>query len=276
MEFSMFLTSGKYIISGLVLIASSLASASTLTLAVDDATKHGSSYGNSFTKSFTVDGETEKVTITAWADTTSADNTSTDLQIDEAYIGAYSGGLGITNKTNNDAHTADNYQNNINERDYDFFLLDFGNLSVTLNSIVSGYLDGGAAANQISVAALNTGDLAGKTWSEINNNYSPSSGYGQFYSQTINNNTSYYVDSFTSQAGDDLSTTSSTRWIVGALNHHFGGDVNDEGNDSFKLASIGFTTNKPNKPDTSIPEPAPLALMLFALVALARRKKANQ
>ena len=263
----MFLKSSKWILSGLVLAACSFANASTLTLSVDNATQNGSGFGNSFTKSFSVDGENKTLTITTWADTVSGNNTTTDLNIETAQIGRYGGGLGITNNTSGDAHTSDNYQSNINERDYDFFLLDFGDVSVTLNSIFSGYVDGGAAANQVSVAAVTTGNLGGKTWSEIDNNFSLSSGHGQF----IANNGGYLINSFTSEAGENLALTSSTRWIVGALNHHFGGSVNDEGNDSFKLASIGFTTST-NQPGTSpIPEPAPIALMLIALVALSRK-----
>ncbi|WP_147302237.1 exosortase-dependent surface protein XDP1 [Thalassotalea euphylliae] len=263
----MFLKPSKWILSGLVVVASSFANASTLTLNVENATQNGSDFGNSFTKNFSANGETQTLTITAWADTKSADGSSTDLLIEAAEIGDYPGGLGISNNTSGDGHTADNYQSNPNERDYDFFLLDFGDLSVTLNSITSGYLEYGASSTQVSVAAVTTGDLADKTWNQVDNNFSLSSGYGQF----MGNSGSYYVNSFTSEAGEDLSSASSTRWIVGAFNHHFGGDASLESNDGFKLASIGFTT-KPNKPGTSIPEPAPLALMLVALVALARRK----
>lgn len=265
----MFLKSSKWILSGLVLAACSFANASTLTLSVDNATQNGSSFGNSFTKSFSVDGENKTLTITAWSDTSSADGSETDVLIQTAQASRYTGGLGITNRnTSGDAHTADNYQSDINKRDYDFFLLDFGDVSVTLNSIFSGFVRDGVASNhQVSVAAVTTGNLGGKTWSEIDNNFSLSSGHGQF----IANNGGYLINSFTSEAGENLALTSSTRWIVGALNHHFGGSVNDEGNDSFKLASIGFTTST-NQPGTSpIPEPAPIALMLTALVALSRK-----
>ena len=248
--------------------SSAHASTTPIEVNVSNATQVGSGFGNSFTQTFSVNGEVKTLTLTAWADTVSNNNTSTDTIIESAEIGSYGGGLGISNDTSGDSHTADNYQSNINERDYDFFLLDFDGVDVTLSAITSGYTSVGT---DVSIAAVTKSDLSGETWESVDNNHSLSSGYGQF--QSISNSSGYYIDSFTSESGDDVSGTSSSMWIVGALNHHFGGNASSEGNDYFKLASISFTTGGGGGNSTDIPEPAPIALMLIALIAFIRQNK---
>lgn len=172
------------------------------------------------------------------------------------------------------SHSSDNYGNDCNYQDYDFFLLDFSE-SVTLNAAgFSWATDDNAAINQVSVAALNSGDIAGKTWTDVGStSQTIASGYAQLQGDKDFYYT-YFGDSNKNKVGN-VANASSRYWLIGALNAAvFGGKTSWEGNDGMKLSHIKFTRNS-TLAATSVPEPSSIALFGLAIVGLfaSSRKK---
>ena len=170
------------------------------------------------------------------------------------------------------SHSSDNFGSSCTYQDYDFYLLDFSE-AVTLNSANYSWVSGNASNNQVSVAALKSSNIGGKTWSDVGStNQSYASGWSQ-----MNYSSGYYTmfgDSDKNNIGN-LANTSSRYWLIGALNAAaFGGETNWEGNDGMKLSGITFTRGS-QLPAVDVPEPASIALFGLAIVGLfsSRRKK---
>jgi len=208
-----------------------------------------------------------KVTVSGWADTGNSASSTDDIVRKANTVNNYYSnwndkyGLAITNQ-DSDSHTADNY----NKDDYDTFLLEFSS-AVNLSDATYSYFGDKAYNTQVTVAALSSGAIEGKSWSDIASNQTIASGYSQ--AQWL----SGYYTNFAS-ATSNVAGSFSKYWLVGALNSVFGGSSSDEGDDAFKLSSISFTKGTP-PPATSVPEPTSITmfgLALAGLFAVNRRK----
>ncbi|MGO4891355.1 exosortase-dependent surface protein XDP1 [Flavobacterium sp. W21_SRS_FM6] len=185
-------------------------------------------------------------------------------------------GLGVLNsyETNSGSgdysHGVDNYSGHYT--DYDMILLSFSE-AVTLDGATFSWLGkGGVDKTQVSVAGLN--DISGlvsgqQNWQDIANGSVASNSF-----QVINCETPYgstYVSDFAAIGPAQY-------WLIGAYNTVFGdlGDDGSLGNDSFKLASVGFTKvpDTGTKPPTDVNAPSSFALLILGggLMAWRRRK----
>ncbi|ARD42952.1 exosortase-dependent surface protein XDP1 [Colwellia sp. PAMC 21821] len=230
------------------------------------------------------------INVSAWSDTGNMPGEDTsvagDNKIERAVdMDQYGNGWSIQNadeqKTDGSklnycgySHSADNYGSSCEYQDYDFFLLDFSE-AVTLNAAGFSWISASTSNTEVSVAALNSGDLAGKTWAQVgSSSQTIASGYAQMQ---YDNNYGYYTmfgDSDKNKLGS-IENASSRYWLVGALNAAvFGGDTTWEGNDGIKLSGIKFTTSQ-QAPATSVPEPSSIALFGLAIAGLfaSSRKK---
>jgi len=277
---------GKFSTVALVLMsASTLASTTTTTNfgSVSDT-------GNNFNE-FTVSAGGVDMTVSGWSDTAnfSGGSSSNPLTGDDKIASARdfdANGDGWsmenrdeaktdgTQKTWNDGyhHSADNLSDG-SSQDYDMFLIEFSeavNLSAATYSWIYGSSSTKVANNQVTVAALNNGDLNGKNWADVASNTNTiSSGYSQ-----VESNSGYYTDFTTSTS--NVSGVFSQFWLVGALNTVFGGDIADEGNDGMKFSGVSFTTQPGTPPPpTTVAEPTTIAIFGLALIGLfasSRRK----
>lgn len=162
-------------------------------------------------------------------------------------------------------HSADNLKGG--SQDYDMFLVEFSE-AVNLSAASYSWRYGSTGQNQVSVAALNNKNLDGKTWSDVKNNQTISSGYSQMQS-----NSGYYTN-FTNNTSN-VSGTFSRFWLIGALNAVFGGNSGLEGDDGMKLAGVSFTKQGTPPPPIDVAEPTTVAifgLALMGLFATSRRK----
>ena len=286
----MFLNISKLSIASLVLMsASSIASVTTNFGSINESYNKNVHF-NEF--SLTADGV--NISVTGWSDTDDLGNgnpLSGDDKITEAVDFDRNGnGWSMLNSDEVNSsncgyhHSADNLGSDCGYQDYDMFLIEFSeevNLSAATSSWLYGQNSGKNAAasnNQLTVAALNDGSLAGKAWDDIKNNQTISSGYagfsymGQVASQ-LGYNTAHYEADFTSSTAN-VSGTFSKFWLVGALNTVFGGNSALEGNDGIKLSGITFSKNTiTNTQATTVPEPSSIIMLGLALFGFAVRRK---
>jgi hypothetical protein len=279
---------------GLALVGTAPAqAASSWSFTTGGVETHAGNFGNTRTYSA---GTNQNVTISAWSDTKNATisgRTVTNAYIQSAYLGAYAGGLGVTNRdgasgagdtnegtianTSVPGHTMDN-----NTR-YDSMLFDFGaGNSVALNSVTVGwwYSDSDitvlaytgtgtptfVSANQGYASLLSSGWSVVKASAGTTGKANYSNAAGNTPQQ--NTNASKYVP----LAVNDLNV-SARYWLVGALNNLVqalpnGATVN-AGNDYIKIAAVSATYETP--------EPSSMLLtsgVLAGAVLMRRRRKA--
>jgi len=224
------------------------------------------------------------INVSAWSDTGNMPGEDTsvagDNKIERAVdMDQYGNGWSIQNadeqKTDGSklsycgsAHSADNFgcQNNVYQ-DYDFFLLDFGQ-NVNLMAATYSWIADSRANTQVSVAALNSGNLDGNTWQGVKNNMTAASDYSQ-----MNHSSVGYYTYFSNSTS--VGSTWSRFWLIGALNASvFGGNTAWEGNDGMKLSGIQFKHGSV-QPSTSVPEPSSIALFGLAIIGFiaSSRKK---
>lgn len=240
-------------------------------------------FGN--TRSYTGGGDGGGVTVSAWSDTRNSPSGTQNAYIESAYLGTYSGGLGVTNR---DGGTAgDTYEGTIqnttspghtmdNSVRYDSMLFDFGaGASVALKTVTVGWWK---TDSDLTVLAY-TG--SGKP-TFLSGNVGYSSLLSNGWSVVKSSNSAHYtnaasgaVSQSSNAAGyvplsvNDLNI-SSRYWLVGALNTLVQSLPNvDTSKDFVKIAGVTGEYGR-------IPEPTSAVLAsggLLGLLALRRRRR---
>lgn len=273
-------------IKKLSLIATLLVSSSAMASVTTTSGHFGgvTDTGNNFNQ-FEVTFGGVDVKVSGWSDTagnTASNSTDLDPFIERAVdFDKNRKGWSIENADEKTStlcgysHSADNFGTDCNYQDYDFFLLEFSE-AVTLNSATYSWVSGSVSNNQVSVAALDSNALNGKTWQDVKDDQTIASDWSQIR-WSGSSGQAYYTNFGQSGAGNatNLTFATSNFWLIGALNASvFGGDTTWEGNDGMKLAGITFTTGS-QAPATSVPEPSSIALFGLAIIGLfaSSRKK---
>ncbi len=202
------------------------------------------------------------LTTTGWSDTT--DLAGSDTIETAKLIWAQSAALGIQNRdedTNSPNHSVDSFTSGGSDPDgeFDMLLLTF-DTAVSLSGIDLSWAVGGNAADKADVSILawdgsGSAALGGRTWTNVLSNYDSAGNYS-------NVGLAYYAVNPTA--------IESTLWLVGVYNPVFGSG-GDAGDDGIKLASVTTATRNPD-PDTKVPVPGTLALILAGLLSLRARK----
>jgi hypothetical protein len=221
----------------------------------------GSNFGNSY--NMTVDGINLKVT--GWSDSGDVDPGNNNDTIQTAkLIWASTNALGIQNQDENTAdpnHSVDSVTSD-SDGEYDMLLLEFST-AVNLTGIDLSWAVGGNTSNTTDISLLaytgaGSSALTG-TWGSVlgagGTAYDSAGNYS-------NVGLSYYTVNPTN--------ITSTKWLVGVYNPVFGagGDARDDG---FKLASLS-TSIDDTPPDTDVPVPGTVVLLLAGLAALRARR----
>ena len=209
------------------------------------------------------------VTASAWA------STGTGSTLQTAYLGAYNGGLGVTNRSEgtggSNSHTLDN------SGSIDSILFNFGSNSVSLSSISVGFT--GGSDSDLSILAFTGGSgapsLGGRTYTGTSNSLL-SSGW-----EVIGN----YADvgnPLNSNFNINASGKSASYWLVVAYNSAYGSTcISSTGasttcnaaNDYVKISGLSANINTPPPPQNNVPEPATLLLFSAGLFGLIRARK---
>lgn len=234
--------------------------------------------------------------VTAWSNTAATSlsgtaSSTTNTLIESAYVGVYSGGLGVTNKDGNTAttgcdtnqgtydqcegtptntnppeHTVDN-----NGR-YDSLLFTFDS-KVALDKITTGYVSGDSDISLWVYDALGTPDISGKTYSSL--------GAGWILVGNYDGTTSSSGGTMTVNTGSTV--YSSSYWLIGAYNSAAaagtcykadgttGGTCSLTSLDYFKVASVSDKQVAP-----PAPEPATLGLLGLGLLGMTHIRRKRQ
>ena len=230
----------------------------------------GSCPKDSFSVTDTQGSDSVKADLSAWSDTQGSSGAAPDKDpvIDQAqmYFWGDNNGWGAVNSDENSGdnpgHAFDN-QGNTDYIDYDMALVSF-DTSVALKGIDFGWVSDGdfTLLAYTGAGSFSGSNLNGSTWAT-----QASSGnwltVGQYNGGVTD---SYYAV--------NSGSTSSKYWLIGAYNSVFGPVTNshiDANDDAFKIKKLTGTTTEP---DTQVPTPATLGLMLLgAIGVVARRRK---
>lgn len=238
-------------------------------------TTGGTWSGSGVNKKLSLSSGTVNVTISAWSSTGdgvcgtgiecgNSASRDDDPFVERARLTRYTGsGLGAINQDEGSGspdHALDNRNGGTNELDFDMVLFEFDS-AVELESIQAGWYIGDSDASVLGYAGtqnLGTTPFSSSTkWSDLLN---------QGWAHSSNSNSNH--DMLTNVSNVSINFES-RYWLVGAYNPVFTNTSWSHRNDAFKLEHI---TTRQAQPQTQIPEPTTLALML-AGVALAFRRK---
>ncbi|MPW29134.1 PEP-CTERM sorting domain-containing protein [Agarivorans sp. B2Z047] len=224
----------------------------------DDGTLNGGNR-NGYGNTLDLDG----LSVQGWSDTgRPADSTLRTTKL------TYSSNWGLMsynrdNESGTPQHSIDSYGN-----DFDMVLLSFDE-AVNLAGFTLGWASEDYGTNSqsshadVSVLAYSGNDapaLYNNTWADL-------AGLGWTTEAEVSN-----ADEFAYQAID--SSAASKYWLIGAYNPIFGSLGWSSGNDGFKLA--GVSTNSPQVPVTSVPEPGTVLLFAAGLFGIALRSRKRQ
>jgi hypothetical protein len=248
------------IIGGAMLMLASPAMAQTYTFNTIGNDADNGSYGNA--KQFnSVQSNNVKLQVTGWQSKQSSN------AITSAYVGAYSGGLGVTGLGDQggdyNLHQIDN-----NNGYTDFVLLQFSQ-AVTLSSIatnVYGIYNSSDGTPGWFVSSVSDDDWA---WYDAGSISTPA------WNTRVDMSAYSTVPSTWTQRDSSVNTTgattASTKWLVGAAF-----TPTSDRDDGFKIASITVNAT-PTTP--AVPEPATWAMMLIGFGTLGsamRRSRRRQ
>jgi len=243
-------------------------------------------FGN--TRSYAASSGGGNVKVSAWSNTKNS-STSSSAYIESAYLGTYSGGLGVTNRDGGTAgdskegtiantsvpgHTMDN-----NSR-YDSMLFDFGaGTSAQLKSVTVGWW-----YNDSDIMVLAYTGTGTPTFTSANQGYSNllSSGWSMVKSGASSAQANYLnaaggaaaqssnAAGYVPLAVNDLNI-SARYWLIGALNtivQALPAGTTDTNKDYVKIAAMSVSYGK-------VPEPSSMVLAgsaLAGVLAFRRRK----
>lgn len=216
----------------------------------------GASYGNSC--NFSAGGV--NLTASAWANTVSSTNT----QIEDAYLGAYAGGgLGVKNRDACTAPCTNDSGENVspehaldNNGRFDSILFSF-NSKIVLSKVEIGYKYTDSDISILAYIGAGAPIMSGKTYADL-----------QASSDWVK--VGNYADLATNTPkAVNAGNTSSSYWLIGAYNSTFGGTL-DTGNDHVKL--LALYGDKPTPPG-QVPVPPTLLLMGAGMLGMLRLRK---
>lgn len=239
-------------------------------------------FGN--TRTYTGDGDGGSLTLSAWSDTKNNSGGTQNAYIESAYLGTYSGGLGVTNRdagtagdtnegtiqnSTSPGHTMDN-----NAR-YDSMLFDFGaGSSVTLKTVTVGWWKTDSDLTVLAYTGSGTptflsGDVGYSTllsngWSVVKASNSA------HYTNAANGGVSQSANTagYKPLSVNDLNI-SSRYWLVGALNTLVQSFPSADSNKDFiKIAGVTGEYGRVSEPTSAVLAGGGL----LGLLALRRRR----
>ncbi|HEX5127533.1 MAG TPA: exosortase-dependent surface protein XDP1, partial [Rhodocyclaceae bacterium] len=179
------------------------------------------------------------VTASAWSNTAgSASVTDNTTALQTAYLGQYSGGLGVTNQdgSTGDANEGVSPEHAIdNDQRYDSVLLSFSQ-KTDLSSLSVGWWQTDADVSLLAYTGTGTPVLAGQSYSQL-----IADGW------TVIGN---YADVGAAGSAAVSTSVSSSYWLVGAYNPLWGGSLSS-GNDYFKIATATATVTSSSSSSSS-------------------------
>ena len=213
-------------------------------------------YGN--TRSYSGSSGSTTVIASAWANTVGSGNT----QIENAYLGVYSGGgLGVTNRdgaNGTDANEGVSPEHALdNDGRIDAILFSFSS-AVSLTGVQIGWYSTDSDISLLAYTGAGTPTMAGKTFSDL-----LLSGWS-----VVGN----YADAAaTSVKAVNTTNISSSYWLISAYNSGYGtGTGLTTGNDYEKILALQGNVTPPK---VTVPLPSSLMLMGAGLVGWLRMRK---